>query len=318
MALPVSEFLSAFVIGVILIMGAKLIFIDKILEPEKFVVFLAGVLSLTTPLKSFARANTFIQQSKAVFQRISQILSLPKEDKGGKIEFGRFKEKIEFKNVWFSYNGNKWALKNVSFVIKKGEKVALIGHSGAGKTTIIDLLLGFYKPQKGGIFVDGKNLFDYNLHSWRKKISIMPQEPFLFSGTLKENILYVSDVSDKELKDVLKKVGLNKPVDIEVGENGVMLSVGEKQRVTLARAILKKPEILILDEPTSSVDIETENKINKLIEEIAENKTLIIIAHRLNTIKKVDKVIVLENGEIKKIAKPFEILQEKGVGKWEK
>jgi ABC-type multidrug transport system fused ATPase/permease subunit len=220
----------------------------------------------------------------------------------------RFKGDITFENVHFTYPTRQdiEVVKGLNLTIKAGEKVALVGHSGAGKSTIIQLLMRFYLLDKGAITVDGKNIQEYPLLSYRDNISIVPQEVLLFGGTIKENIAYGKpDATDKEIVEAARKANALKfiesfPEKFEtvVGERGIKLSGGQRQRIAIARAILKNPTILILDEATSSLDAESEQLVQEALEELMKNRTSIIIAHRLATIRKVDRIYVIENGKI--------------------
>ena len=210
----------------------------------------------------------------------------------------------------------------VNFSIKSGEKVALVGHSGAGKSTIIQLLMRFYELDKGEILLDNRNIKDYNLLAYRQLIGIVPQEVILFGGTIRENIAYGKpNASEKEIIDAAQKANaltfINSfPDGLEtiVGERGVKLSGGQRQRIAIARAILKDPTILILDEATSSLDAESEQAVQGALEELMKNRTTIIIAHRLATIRKADKIYVLDKGNIAESGTHDELLDvESGV-----
>ncbi|MCH6266019.1 ABC transporter ATP-binding protein [Neobacillus citreus] len=218
-----------------------------------------------------------------------------------------FKESIQCDHIYFRYNNNvKYALKNINLSIPANQMTAIVGKSGAGKTTIIDLLMGLNKPAKGQIFLDGNPLTEDKLLSLRKAISYVPQDPFLFNGSIKENLLLVEpNASDKQIWGALEfssAAGFVKalPLGLEtiIGDRGVKLSGGERQRLVLARAILRNPSILILDEATSALDTENEGKIQEAIERLKGKVTIIVIAHRLSTIRNADQVVVLEDGEI--------------------
>ena len=215
-----------------------------------------------------------------------------------------FKDKIELKNVSFSYD-KKDVLKNINLKIKKGEKLGIIGESGSGKSTLVDLIIGLYKPKEGKIFVDSEELNEKNLKSWRKKIGYIPQSIYLFDGSIAENVAFGEKMDKKRVKEVLKLANLldflekhHNGIETRVGENGVKLSGGQKQRVAIARALYNNPEILVLDEATSALDSETEKKIMDEIYKIGKNKTMIIIAHRLSTLYRCDRIIKLKNGKI--------------------
>jgi len=215
-----------------------------------------------------------------------------------------FQDKIELKNISFSYD-NYEVLKNINLVIKKGEKVAFVGESGAGKTTLVDLIIGIYKPAEGKIYIDDKELNDSNVRSWRKKIGYIPQQIYLFDGTVGENVAFGRKYDKDKIIEALKKARIwdffkqKDGLDTKVGEGGIMLSGGQKQRVAIARAIYGDPEVLVLDEATSALDYETEKEIMDEIYEISKDKTLIIVAHRHSTLKICNKVYMVANKTIK-------------------
>lgn len=229
--------------------------------------------------------------------------------------------KVEFNNVNFSYNGSKKkVLKNINLKIQAGGITALVGPSGGGKTTVARMIYRHYDPQSGKVLLDDVNLKDYDLYSFRKFISIVPQEVEIFNGTLKDNIAYaVNNASEQEVVAAAKIANAHEFIDklpkrynTEVGERGMKLSGGQRQRVGIARAILANPRILIFDEATSNLDSYSEKLIQEAIQKIKENRTIIIIAHRLSTIKKADKIIVLENGQVVEEGSHYELAQIKG------
>jgi ATP-binding cassette subfamily B protein len=230
--------------------------------------------------------------------------------------------KIEFKNVNFNYKDNKQnVLKNVSFVINPSEQVALVGHSGAGKTTLINMILEFYNPTTGNIFLNDQNYAELNHNFIRNNVSLVFQDSELFSSTVKENILYGKvNASEKEIENALKMANayefvkkLPNGIDSEIGERGVKLSGGQKQRIQIARALLKNSPILILDEATSSLDAKSEKEVQSALENLMKNRLVIIIAHRFSTIQNVDKIIVLDEGKIVDLGTPKQLANKKGV-----
>lgn len=248
-----------------------------------------------------------LQKGKISMKRIDELLG--KEENIENIYSGNPAEKlygnIKFTNVNFSYVGDKKILENVNFSINKGEKIALIGETGSGKTTIINLILGFYKIDYGNIMFDGKNIDDISLESLRKNISFIQQNPYIFNDTIRKNIIVNNEnnISDKKIIEILKLVGLynkvksfNNEINEYVNENS--FSKGEKQLLAFARAIAKETSIYIFDEPTSNIDIENEKKITKIINNISKNSTIIIIAHRPTTIENVDRIFKVENKKV--------------------
>jgi len=214
-----------------------------------------------------------------------------------------FNNKIELKNVSFSYQENKPVLKNINLEIKKGEKVGIIGESGSGKSTLVDIIIGLYKPEKGEVYIDDTLLNEENIKSWRKKIGYIPQNIYLSDGDVASNVAFLEKVDEKRVKEVLKQANIleflethHEGIYTKVGENGIKLSGGQKQRIAIARALYYDPEVLVLDEATSALDNETEKNIMEEIYKIGENKTMIIIAHRISTLDKCDRIIKLEEG----------------------
>ena len=244
-------------------------------------------------------------------ERIREILSTPSETDertGATTQAGRLNGNIEFRDVQFSYptRPDVPVLKNVNISIESGKKVAIVGQSGAGKSTIMQLLLQFHKLDGGSISIDGKNIYDYDLHSYRSNFAIVPQEVILFGGTIRENILYGKpDATEAEIIEAAKQANtwdfistFPEGLDTVVGERGIKLSGGQRQRIAIARAILRNPSILLLDEATSSLDAESEKVVQEALNNLMRNRTSIIIAHRLATIREVDCIYVLEGGHI--------------------
>lgn len=313
-----TELLSALVAALILLYGAHLIFISHTLTPERFFVFLAGALSLLQPIKRIATANPTIQQGAAAAKRIFDILgisSLPLKSKG--IVFKGLDSEIQFEDMSYEYTIGIHALKNVDFVIRKGEKVALVGPSGAGKTTVADLLARYFDPTSGRILIDGIDLRDYEINSYRAKLSVVPQDPFLFQTTIFENIRYAKpDATEEEVIEASKAsaahkfiVNLKEGYNTILGERGTKISGGERQRIALARALLRNPDILILDEATSSLDSESEEIVKKALERVIRGRTTLLIAHRLSTVLSSDKIVVLDKGKVIDIGRHEELIK---------
>ena len=218
-----------------------------------------------------------------------------------------FKKSIELKNLTFSYKQGKEIIKNINLVLEKRKKVAFVGESGAGKSTLADVIMGLYKPDQGQILIDGQVLIGQNISSWRSSIGYIPQNIYLFDGSVSENVVFGRDYDEEKLISVLKQAKIydflmeKEGLETRVGEYGVMLSGGQKQRIAIARALYGDPEILILDEATSSLDNKTEEKIMEEIYQLEQNKTLIIIAHRLSTVERCDKIYKVENQGINEV-----------------
>ena len=275
------------------------------------------------PIRELSEKYTIFQNAMASSERIFQLLdtqptiisTVPKKDTD------TLRGEIEFQNVWFAYNDDDYVLRDVSFKVKPGEKVALVGHTGAGKTSIINLLCRFYEINKGQILIDGVDIREMNLEDLREAISIVQQNIFLFSDSIERNIsLGNPSISSEQVARASKDVHLDRFVqkmpDIygtEVKEDGAGLSVGQKQLVAFARALASDPSILILDEATSSVDTETEILIEDALTHLMENRTSVVIAHRLSTIQNADKIIVMHRGEIRETGTHNELLQQGGI-----
>lgn len=241
------------------------------------------------------------------FERFIQIMDCePEKDAPDAIELTDVEGKIELKNVQFSYEASAEVLHGISLTVEKGQKLALVGPSGGGKTTICHLIPRFYPISDGDILIDGKSINSLTMESLRRSIGIVQQDVFLFNGTIKENILYGRlDATDDEVIDAAKKANihdwvssLEKGYDTEIGERGVKLSGGQKQRLSIARVFLKNPAILILDEATSALDNTTEILIQQALDELCRGRTTIIVAHRLSTVRGADKIAVISGGEI--------------------
>ena len=225
-----------------------------------------------------------------------------------------FNKKIELKDICFEFEKGKEVLKNINLNIFKGEKVAFVGESGSGKTTLVDLITGLYKPKNGSIYLDNIKLEDKNIGYWRQSIGYIPQEVYLFDGTIADNVVFNREYNEERLVNSLKKARiwefLKKKEGIKtiVGDRGIMLSGGQKQRIAIARALYDNPEVLVLDEATSALDNETEEEIMKEIYDVSKDRTLIIVAHRLTTLKDCDRIFVISNGGIERIVKSVEEL----------
>lgn len=275
------------------------------------------------PINDLTEKFNILQSAMASAERI--FLLLDKEEEIKNIEapkpLGRIKGKIEFKNVWFAYEGENWVLRDVSFTINPGETVAFVGATGAGKTTIISLITRLYDIQKGEILIDGKNIKEVDKYELRSQIAVVLQDVFLFTGDIKGNIrLNNKDINDEKIKEVATFVNadtfiqkLPDKYDEKVMERGATLSAGQRQLLAFARALAFNPSVLILDEATSNIDTETELLIQDAIKKIIKYRTNIIIAHRLSTIQNADKIIVMHKGKIREIGKHQELLDKKGI-----
>ncbi len=319
---PVVEILSSISVALIIWYGGGKVIQDSMTIGVLF-AFIQYTEMFFRPIRDLSEKYNIMQTAMAASERIFEVLDdqtiIPNPDNPKKLD--NIKGSVQFKNVTFAYNEGENVLKNVSFDINAGETVAIVGATGAGKTSIISLLTRFYDIQKGEINIDGINIKEIDKFELRKKISVVLQDVFLFSGDIKSNIGLNSEyISEKRLLEAAKIVGADKFISKlpnkykeEVKEKGATLSVGQKQLISFARALAFDPQILILDEATSSVDTETEILIKKAIEKLLVGRTSIVIAHRLSTIQNADKIIVMHKGEIRESGTHQKLLAKKGI-----
>ena len=286
-----------------------------------FLAYMLYVKLFTDPIKKLINFVEQYQNGMTGFKRFIEIMNVEEEkEKNDAIELEKVEGHINFENVCFSYENEK-VLDNITLSIEKGKMLALVGPSGGGKTTFCNLIPRFYDVDKGDIKIDGKSVYDIKLDSLRKNIGIVQQEVFLYTGTIKENIKYgKQDASDKEVIEAAKKanihefiMGLKDGYDTYIGEKGIKLSGGQKQRISIARVFLKNPPILILDEATSALDNVTEYLIQQSLEELCKDRTTIVVAHRLSTIKNADEIIVLTDKGIEERGSHKELIKKGGI-----
>jgi len=319
---PVVEILSSISIALIIWYGGGSV-IQETMTIGVLFAFIQYTEMFFRPIRDLSEKYNIMQTAMAASERIFEVLDdntvIPDQEKVKSL--GKVKGEVEFKNVSFAYNPDEYVLRDVSFSISPGETVAIVGATGAGKTSIISLLTRFYDIQKGEILVDGINIKDLNKYELRKKISVVLQDVFLFSGDIQSNInLNSNEISCEKLTEAAQIVGadrfiqkLSNKYSEEVKEKGATLSVGQKQLISFARALAFDPQILILDEATSSIDTETEILIKEAIEKLLVGRTSIVIAHRLSTIQNADKIIVMHKGEIREIGTHQNLLAKKGI-----
>jgi ATP-binding cassette subfamily B protein len=299
--------------------GGLMLYRNQISMGE-FILFNAYLGLAYGPLHWFAQINNWFSRAMAGAERIFEIMDMPREIVEGEGEQHTVQGSVEFEKVRFGYDKSNPILKEVNFKAEAGQMIGLVGHSGAGKSTTINLICRFYEPNAGRILIDGKDIQDLSLQDFRSQIGIVLQEPFLFHGTIAENIRYGRpDASIEEIMRAARAANahdfiLAKPegYDTMVGERGVRLSGGEKQRISIARAILHDPQILIFDEATSSVDVETEKQIQEAIQRLVKGRTTFAIAHRLSTLRSADRLIVLDRGKIIEEGSHEELMAKKG------
>ncbi|WP_035571005.1 peptidase domain-containing ABC transporter [Halonatronum saccharophilum] len=310
----VSELVILWIGGLLVIRGE--------LSIGQLITFNALLAYFYEPIQNLINLQPQLQEAFVASDRLGEILDLEveKEKESQKIKPDKLKGEIEIKDLHFRYGTRKKVLEDIGIDIKPGEKVALVGESGSGKTTLSKLLLKYYLPTEGEILIDGYNIKDLSLESLRANIGYVPQDIFLFSGSVRENIAFgLKNVSMDEIVDAAKKAQAHQFInelplryDTLVGERGSNLSGGQKQRIAIARAILKNPDILVLDEATSNLDTATERAIHNTVEDISQGITTIIIAHRLSTIMQCDKIVVLEKGKILELGSHKELIKKKG------
>ena len=320
--MPSIDFFNSLAIGMVIWYGGGQFVQDEI-QLGVLVAFIQYLQKFFEPVRDLAEKFNIIQTAMASSERIFELLDTPEQipstvpPKNG----FKIKGKVEFKNVWFSYNENQFILKDISFSLEKGESLAIVGATGSGKSTIINALCRFYEINKGDILFDGQSIKDINKFDLRKQIALVQQDVFLFSGKIIDNIrLGNVQMSQEEIQSISTAVNShhfinNFPLkyEQELIEGGGSISSGQRQLLSFARALAVKPKILVLDEATSSVDMDTERQIKNGIKEMTRGRTSIIIAHRLSTLMHVDKVLVLKNGKIIEFGKRNELLQQRGI-----
>lgn len=317
---PASDVFQSLAVAILIWYGMSKIS-DQTLSIGVLYAFTTYIKQFFNPISDMADNYTTIQSALVSADRIFELLDQKEnlEDLDLGIGIDHFEGNIEFKNVWFSYNDNDWILKDISFTLTKGQTAAFVGETGAGKTTIISLISGFYKVQKGEILIDHININDIKKRDLRRNIAVVLQDVFLFSGTIEKNITLNDNISkeiiEKALdvshaKEIIKgfKGGINEPVM----ERGSTFSSGQTQLLSFARAIAHNPSILVLDEATANIDTETEILIQKAVDNITKEKTTLIIAHRLSTIRNADIIIVLKHGEILEMGNHDSLMESGG------
>ncbi|MDP4845615.1 MAG: ABC transporter ATP-binding protein/permease [Salibacteraceae bacterium] len=320
---PVVEILSAASIALLIWWGSREMLAGNV-EYGQLLAFILFIYMLFRPIRQLADRFNTLQMGMVASERVFKILDTNERIEGtGENITPPIQGDISFKNVWFAYNNEDWILRDVSFDVKHGQKIAIVGATGAGKTSIINILSRFYEYNKGSITIDGKELRDFEPNYLSRQVGVVLQDVFLFSDSIYNNItLNNPEISLESVTEAAKKVGAHRFIDrlpdsynYNVKERGGMLSVGQRQLLAFIRAYIYNPSILVLDEATSSVDTETENMIQEAIEQITKGRTSIIIAHRLATVQHADVIMVMDKGEIIEIGSHQELLRKDGAYK---
>ena len=317
---PIVQIIISFAIAFVLLMASDP---ELNITPGQFTVVFSSLVALMQPIKSLTSVNADFQKGMAACQTLFSIFEQPIEKDSGDLTIDRVKGNVEFKNVTFTYETRQEpALKNINFKVEHGKTVALVGRSGSGKTTIASLITRFYDIEEGRILIDNLNIQDFTLYSLRNQIGLVSQNVHLFNDTIANNIAYgqIGEYSLNQIEEAAKKAyaydfikELENGFETVVGENGILLSGGQRQRIAIARALLRDNPILILDEATSALDSESENAIQKALDELQKGRTSIVIAHRLSTIEKADKILVIDGGEIVEQGNHQELLSKNGL-----
>ena len=302
------QFLSDMYYLTVIAGGAWLYFENRI-TPADILAFILYVNIILKPIQRLMNFTEQFHQGAASFERFTEIMDIEPDikDRPHALSFHPVKGKIELNDLWFKYSSSPdWIIRDVSMTVNEGESVAIVGESGAGKSTIVSLIPRFYEPQKGSITFDSHDIMDLKQYFLRENIGLVQQNVFLFDGTIRENIMYGKpNATENEMIEAARYaniydfvMSLPDTFDTFVGERGVKLSGGQKQRVSIARVFLKNPTVLIFDEATSSLDNESESLIQEAMFRLSRNRTTIIVAHRLSTVRNVDKIIVLHEGSV--------------------
>ena len=321
LAHPMSEFLGTVMIVIVLWFGGILVLNNSTLSGPTFIYYLVILYSIINPLKEFSKAGYNIPKGLASMERINKILKAenPIREKPNPVRIREFNSKIEFRDVSFKYD-QKWVLRHINLTIEKGKTIALVGQSGGGKSTLVDLIPRYYDVQEGEVLIDGVNVKDLGIHDLRQLIGNVNQEAILFNDSFRNNITFGVDGATQEQIDEAARIdnaydfitAYEHGFDTNIGDRGSRLSGGQRQRVSIARAILKNPPILILDEATSALDTESERLVQDALERLMKTRTTVAIAHRLSTIKSADEIYVIHEGEIVEHGSHEELLASGG------
>lgn len=322
---PFSEFMATFVIIIIMWFGGRMVLSNNVgMQPQEFIAYLVIFSQIIPPAKDLSTVYYNLQRGIASLDRINSILDadIKIKDKPGAVSIKQFESSIEYKNLNFKYIED-YVLKNINLKVEKGKMVALVGQSGSGKSTMVDLLPRFYDIIEGEILIDGHNIQDLKIKDLRNLMGIVSQESILFNDTIFNNIAFgMKNVTEEQVIDAAKVANAHEFIlqtehgyQTNIGDRGSKLSGGQRQRISIARAVLKNPPILILDEATSALDTESEKLVQDALFKLMENRTSIVIAHRLSTVRDADEICVLHDGEIVERGKHEQLIEKKGIYK---
>ena len=324
LASPISETLSIFTVALILWFGGNLVLEGRMLNGEMFILYIAIFSQMISPSRSLTEAFTRVQRGISASERIDEVLLAEEQvlQVSNPVSLGKFEGGIEFKNVGFKYE-DQWVLKNINLKIEKGQSLALVGPSGGGKSTLVDLLPRFYDIVEGQLLIDGKSIEKLNVKELRSQFGIVSQQSVLFNDSVRNNLLIGNpEASDEQIISALHAANahgfvmtLPEGLETTIGESGNKLSGGQKQRLSIARAILKDPPVLILDEATSALDTESERLVQDALAKVMEGRTTFLIAHRLSTISHVDRIAVINQGEIAELGTHEQLMSQAGLYK---
>jgi ATP-binding cassette subfamily B protein len=316
---PAMEIISAGAVALVIWYGGGKV-VQSHVSIGVLIAFLQYIQRFFWPVRELSEKYNVLQSAMASSERIFELLDTPPERQGGAQGQGRLEGRVSFRDVWFAYKGDDYVLKGVSFEVEPGHSVAVVGATGAGKSTLINLLCRFYEAQRGEVLVDGRDVKAWDARALRRRIGVVQQDVFMFSGTVERNIRLGGEIDPERVRRAAEDVNAARFIERlpdgyreDVRERGNLLSTGQRQLLAFARALAFDPDILVLDEATSSIDTETETLIQEAVGRLMKGRTSIVIAHRLSTIRNADRIVVLHHGEVREAGTHEELLAEKGI-----